>query len=58
MRETKTFEYTLKILKEYEKICLKQIEELGGNKYLIKILNYLMQQIPTTQQQQENIKRL
>eukprot|EP01080_Neovahlkampfia_damariscottae_P010004 gene10004-2323_t len=56
MGETNTFDYTLKVLKKYEQLCLKQIEELGGNKYLDKILNYLMQQIP--QQQQENIKRL
>jgi geranylgeranyl diphosphate synthase, type III len=54
MGETNTFEYTLKVLKSYEQKILQQIESLGGNEDLVKILKYLMLQIP----KQENLKRL
>jgi geranylgeranyl diphosphate synthase, type III len=54
MGETNTFEYTLKVLKSYEQKILEQIEKLGGNEDLVKILKYLMLQIP----KQENLKRL
>lgn len=41
MESTGSFEYTLKVLKEIKEEIIKQVEELGGNDQLLKIIENL-----------------
>lgn len=41
MESTGSFDYTLKVLKEIKEELIKQVEDLGGNEQLIKIVEYL-----------------
>jgi geranylgeranyl diphosphate synthase type 3 len=41
MNTTKSFEYTTKIILDYNKLILEEIERLGGNDALVRIVNYL-----------------
>ena len=45
MNETKTFEYTIMKLRESEARMYEEMEKLGGNEYLYKILQTLMKQV-------------
>lgn len=47
MKEDKSFEYTIQFLKKLKKRCDDLIAELGGNVYLQKIIDALMEQIET-----------
>lgn len=41
MEKTGSFEYTMKVITHYQEEVLKSIEELGGNKYLVAIVESL-----------------
>jgi geranylgeranyl diphosphate synthase type 3 len=41
MEKTGSFEYTKKVMKEYEAKIKKEIERLGGNQTLEQLLAYL-----------------
>jgi geranylgeranyl diphosphate synthase, type III len=45
MNETNSFEYTLLEIKKYYDVIVESIKELGGNEFLMKIVNNLMLQI-------------
>lgn len=45
LEKTKSFHYTKEVLKRYESIILKQIEGLGGNVMLEKIISALLKQM-------------
>jgi len=42
MKNTGSFAYTKTVLLELQRQILEDIERLGGNKYLVEIINYLM----------------
>lgn len=44
MEKTKSFEYTEKVIEEHKEQVLKLITELGGNPYLLKLVETLMKQ--------------
>lgn len=41
MEKTGSFEYTNKVMKEYESKILQEIERLGGNASLVQIIEHL-----------------
>lgn len=45
MVETKSFEHTIKYIRKIQQECLDHIKRLGGNDYLVAIIDTLVKQI-------------